>query len=135
MNQTVTIQEGRNEGEGNNRRKIVDYFNVRRYNFQSRQIRANVQYTAVSAVTRNKTAIAIYDKVANSDQNVSPNSDQNVSPNSDQNVPPYAISGHLSNQGPESRRVSNGLTNIRRATKVFGRKLQGHVVFVGCFCS
>ena len=37
--------------------------------------------------------------------------------------------------GPGSRRVSNGLTNIRRATKVFGRKLRGHVGFVGCFCS
>ena len=32
--------------------------------------------------------------------------------------------------GPGSRRVSNGLTNIRRATKVFGRKLRGHVSFV-----
>ena len=38
-------------------------------------------------------------------------------------------------QGPGSRRVSNGLTNIRRATKVFGTKLRGHVGFVGCFCS
>ena len=38
-------------------------------------------------------------------------------------------------QGPGSRRVSNGLTNIRRDTKVFGRKLRGHVGFVGCCCS
>ena len=37
--------------------------------------------------------------------------------------------------GPGSRRVSNGLTNIRRAAKVFGTKLRGHVGFVGCFCS
>ena len=37
--------------------------------------------------------------------------------------------------GPGSRRVSNGLTNIRRATKVFGTKFRGHVGFVGCFCS
>ena len=37
--------------------------------------------------------------------------------------------------GPGSRRVSNGLTNIRRATKVFGTKLRGHVGVVGCFCS
>ena len=29
----------------------------------------------------------------------------------------------FTSQGPGSRRVSNGLTNIRRATKVFGTKL------------
>ena len=40
-----------------------------------------------------------------------------------------------SNQGPGSRRVGNGLTNIGRATKVFGTKLRGHGGFVGCFCS
>ena len=38
-------------------------------------------------------------------------------------------------RGPGSRRVSNGLTNIHRATKVFGRQLRGHVGFVECFCS
>ena len=36
--------------------------------------------------------------------------------------------------GPGSRHVSNGLTDTRRATKVFGTKLRGHVGFVGCFC-
>ena len=34
-----------------------------------------------------------------------------------------------------SRGRGHRLTNIRRATKVFGRKLRGHVGFVGCFCS
>ena len=36
--------------------------------------------------------------------------------------------------GPGSRHVSNGLTNIRRATNVVGRKLRGHVGLVGWFC-
>ena len=48
---------------------------------------------------------------------------------------PTGLIGFARGQGPGSRRVSNGLNNIRRATKVFGTKLRGHVGFVGCFCS
>ena len=55
-------------------------------------------------------------------------------------VPPRWPSGMASalraaDLGPGSRRIGNGLTNIRRATKVFGTKLRGHVGSVWCFCS
>ena len=37
----------------------------------------------------------------------------------------FKPSANWPNQGPGTRRVSNRLTNIRRATKVFGTKLRG----------